>query len=313
MRPNVRQCFEDCCSGPTGRYHRAVWIDLHSWQWNRPRARVATLTFVAVLAACGGSESSAKTIGELGNGEFVYSCVNPNDGACDTVGSAVFPACVLLGGEFEMDYILHETDAVDDDDFDLFIYVESANQSFFAGNGRYRADRVGFAAMLAREDDQVVDIIHLDIVEAEGIQVKDQSGLVVQGPVEIPRGATVTLDVFASAFGCSPLGGGGPVTASSREPLVATAQGGPSVVIHGEEVGATKVTVGMAGFETEIDVFVTVGPARRKKPGEDVGEGESDESGSDDAGSSETAGTDETAGSDDTTAGTDDGTSGSGG
>jgi hypothetical protein len=263
--------------------------------------------FVAVLGACGGSSSSAKTVGELGNGEFRYTCVNPNDGACDTVGSAVFPGCVLLGGQFEMDYILHESDAVIDDDFDLFVFVESANQSFFAGQERYRADRVGRAAFLAREDEQVVDIIHLDIVEADGIEVKAQNGATVQAPVELPRGATTTLDVFASATGCHPLGGGGPVTASSQADDIATAQiVEGSVLVHAEEVGATKVTVGMAGFETEIDVVVTVGPARRKKPGEDESEsdgGSEDESGSDSGGSEETAGTD------DTGAGTDEGSS----
>jgi hypothetical protein len=260
--------------------------------------------FVAMLAACGGSESSAKTVGELGNGEFVYSCVNPNDGACDTVGSAVFPSCVLLGGQFEMDYNLHESDAVDDDDFDLFVFVESANQSFFAGNGRYRADRVGRAAMLAREDEQVVDI-----VEADGIEVKLDSGDTVVAPIEIPRGATVTLDVFPTAAGCYPLGGGGTVSASVRDPLVVTTQAGESILVHAENVGTTKVTVGMAGFETEIDVVVTMGAARRKKPGEDVGESD-DES---DSGGSDTAGSDDTAGTDDTTAGTSDGSSGSGG
>ena len=263
---------------------------------------------VAVLGACGDSEHSAKTVGELGNGEFVYTCVLPNDGACDTVGTSVFPSCVLLGGEFEMDYNLKESDVVDDDDFDLFVFVESANQSFFAGQDRYRADRLGRAAFLAREDEQVVDIIHLDIVQADDVEVK-RDGAPVVAPIEIPRGATVTLDVFATATGCYPLGGGGPVTAESREPLVASVLGGQSVAIHGEEVGTTTVTVAMAGFEVEVDVVVTRGAARRKKPGEDEGdsEGDSSDSGSDTSGG-------DTSGTDDTTAGPDEGSSsGSGG
>jgi hypothetical protein len=291
-----------------------VWIDLHAWRWIQPRARGATLMVAALLGACGGSSSSGKTVGELGNGEFVYSCVNPNDGACDTVGSAVFPACVLIGGQFEMDYILQESDAVDDDDYDLFVYVESANQSFFAGNGRYRADRLGRAAMLAREDEQVIDIIHLDIVEADGIEVKDATGYEVQGRVEVARGQSVYLDVFATTLGCLPLGGGGEVTASSREPLVASAQGGAQVRVTGEQLGQTKVTVGMAGFTAEVDVLVTEGPARRKKPGEDAGDDASDATDATDDGASEESGSSDGAGSEDTGA-TDDGAteSGSGG
>lgn len=293
MRQAVRTRVATCCSGTTERYHRRVWIDLNG---DRPRALLAPLSLVVVLGACHGSSSSAKTVGELGNGEFIYECVNPNDGACESVaedvaGEAVFPECILLGGQFEMSYELHEFDAVDDD-FDLFIYVESASQSFFAGNGRYRADRVGRAAMLAREGDQVIDIIHLDIVEAEGIVVKDILGRTVEGPVEVIEGRSVALDVFPLRLGCVPLGGGGTVTATSREPDVATAEGGERIVIRGEQLGFTRVTVGMAGFEQDIDVLVTEGPARRKKPWEyddDGGESSSD-GGTDDGGSSTDAG-----------------------
>ncbi len=259
---------------------------------DRSRA-LASLSVAIVIAGCNGSSSTAKTVGELGNGEFIYECVNPNDGACDAqvddgeIVEAVFPQCILLGGQFEMTYDLHDSDALDNDnDLDFFIYVESASQSFFAGNGRYRADRVGRAAMLAREGDQVLDIIHLDIVAAESIEVKDVLGRRVDGPVEVVRGGFVALDVFPRRLGCNPLGGGGPVTATSREPLVATAEGGDRVVIRGEQLGQTLVTVGMGGFEQDVEVFVTPGPARRKKPWElddDAGE-ESSDGGSTDAG-----------------------------
>jgi hypothetical protein len=261
------------------------------------------LSLVAALGACNGSSSTAKTVGELGNGEFIYECVNPNDGACEPavedgeLTEAVFPECVLLGGQFEMSYDLHDGDALDDDDdFETFIYVESASQSYFAGNGRYRADRVGRAAMLAREGEQVLDIIHLDIVAAEGIEVKDVLGREPTGPVEVVRGRTVALDVFPVRFGCVPLGGGGPVTAASREPLVATAEGGDRVLITGEALGTTRVTVGMAGFEQDIDVVVTPGPAQRKKPWEydddDGGDESSSDGGTDDGATTDGGDTD---------------------
>ncbi|HET6581956.1 MAG TPA: hypothetical protein VFG69_00890, partial [Nannocystaceae bacterium] len=170
-------------------------IDLHR-RW--------IFTVVVAAAGCHDSESSGRTVGELGNGEFLYRCVNANDGAC--AGSTVlFPECILLDGEFEMDYVLHESDAVDDDDFDTFVYVESASQEFFAGQGHYRADRLGRAALLAREDEQIVDIIHLEIVKAIGVAVYDDEGDPVTGRVQVVRSSTVTLDAYAVTGGCSPV------------------------------------------------------------------------------------------------------------
>lgn len=259
MRRNVRRCFGTCCSDASPRYHRSVWIDLHK-RW--------IFTIALAIVGCRDSESSGKTVGELGNGEFLYRCVNPNDGACEGT-TVLFPECILLDGEFEMDYVLHESDAVDDDDFDTFVYVESASQDFFAGQGHYRADRLGRAALLAREDEQIIDIIHLDIVQATGIDVRDALGEAVTGRVQVVRSSTVTLDAYAETMGCSPVGGGGTVAAMSSDPSVATVLADDRIVIHGEEVGLTSITISTAGYEQVVEVEVLQGPPRRKKPGED--------------------------------------------
>jgi hypothetical protein len=260
--------------------------------------RLWIFTVMVASAGCHGcheSHSGGKTVGELGNGEFFYTCVNANDEACEGA-TAVFPECVLIGGEFEMDYLLHETDAVDDDDFDLFVYVESASQDFFAGNGHYRAERLGRAAFLAREDEQIIDIIHLDIVAAIGVDVRDLLGEPITDAVEVERGRTTTFDVFAVTDGCSPVGGGGPVTATSSDPAIATVSADDRVLIHGEEVGRTTITVSMGGFEKAVEVEVLQGAPRRRKPtdttdgGDETGDGSSDGGGTSDDGTGDGAG-----------------------
>jgi hypothetical protein len=266
MRRNARRDAGTCCSCGARRYHRTVWIDLHR--------RWIFITAVAV-AGCSDSESSGKTVGELGNGEFLYRCVNPNDGACEGT-SVVFPECILLGGEFEMDYVLHESDAVDDDDFDTFVYVESASQDFFAGQGHYRADRLGRAAFLAREGEQIIDIIHLEIVDAIGIAVSDMDGQPVTGVVEVVRGDTVTLDAYAVTGGCSPVGGGGSVAATSSDPGIATVVADQRVTVEGQEVGRTSIAISSAGFEQVVQIEVLQGAPRRKKPMEDDDSGAED-------------------------------------
>lgn len=273
---------------------------------------MVVLGAAALLGGCGDAASSASAIGELGNGTFEYRCIDVNDPVCrESLLATDFPDCLLVGGRFDVDYTLRDTDEIDDWDYE-FLYVRTASENFIAGNDVFVAMRTGNAALLAYADETVVDILHLDLITPTTMSLEvvgDPSAPV--DAIQIEEGRTVELRGLGggSSATCSQPGGSIPLTAESSDSAIVSTSVVATAVLLGEAVGSATVTIRMGELSQTVNVEVT--PASSTAT-------DSDTDGSGTAGSSTTAadsgsGTDASSGSDaSSSGGSDSGSSGGG-
>jgi hypothetical protein len=215
---------------------------------------------VAVLAvACTSSASGATQVGELGNGTFDYYCAGVTDPVCTGGAPATnFPDCLMVGGEFEMGYTAHDLDELTDWGYE-FVYVRPASSAWFGGNDTLTALRVGNAAFIAYADDNVIDLLHVDIVAPDGITLRDPETGELTERFEIEVGQTATIEAYASSSTCGQAGGAVPAVVTSADTSIATASDITGVQITGQAEGTTTLTVQMGDVTRELEIIV--GPA----------------------------------------------------
>lgn len=69
----------------------------------RPQTLLAAVGLGLLLHGCDENDDfDARDRGELGNGHFLYECLNDTDSACVDGGAATLPQAMAVGGRFEM-------------------------------------------------------------------------------------------------------------------------------------------------------------------------------------------------------------------
>jgi hypothetical protein len=255
-------------------------------------------TLSACASTCGGDDTGPSTLGELGNGRFIYDCVSATDPVC-APGSAEMdvPSCIAVNASFGMTFDLSDDAAVDDGELDQFIFVESGNDAFVGGTGPFTALRAGRVAMLAREDAQVVDFIHLNLVVPETLELLHEGDEVSGTTFELGVGDIVSLDARASDPDCTILGGAVDLSAESSDDDVASAlvvDAGVQIVAVGRGTAMVTVRAGAIEQAVAIEVSTRLEPAS-SGPDTDTGSGSDTATGS--GSDSGTGGTDAGTGS----------------
>ncbi len=280
-----------------------------------PRLRWPSLLLLA-SAACTSSPTGAKASGELGNGTFDYRCATASDPICDAGQPATdFPDCLLEGGRFELGYTAHDSDDLNSWGYD-FVYVEPASPTYFGGIDTLTALRVGHAAFVAYADNNVIDILHLDIVTPETMTLRHTDGSALVPVVEVELGTNVTLTATASSTGCSQPGGGLPVSSQSSDPSVAVVAGDESVLISGYAEGSATITVHVGALTQEVAVRVVAPGSTTATAGDTDASSDSTDTGiivvdtADASGGTDASTTDGTDGGTDIGTGTDGGSTG---
>jgi len=227
----------------------------------RERLAPLLLTLVGCASTCGDS-SQPGAIGELGNGNFLYECGGTSDPVCEfSEFGEMFPECIALGGQFDLEYRLLDGSALGDDiEIDPVLYIESVNQSFFEGVDEFSAQRIGEAAFIVRESEHVLDLIHMNIVEIDDFDIADRDPATPTDTIDISLGETQTYRVFPRSFSCAQIGGAVPVDAESSDEAIATISGGDVLRIQAQALGVAVVRVRMGELEKAITVNVLDGP-----------------------------------------------------
>lgn len=258
-------------------------------RWQR-RLGVAALALVGCASDCDGN-SEPGTIGELGNGRFLYVCTGSSDPVCEFESNNTFPDCIALGGAFDLEYMLLDTSLLGPDELTPVIYVESVNQGFFRGDDDFEALRTGRAAFLVREEDSVLDLLHLDIVEPDAIEISARDPATPVDTVRVEVGEDEVFRVFPRSSRCEQLGGAIPIVAESSDESVATISDGDVLRIQGQGEGTAVIRVRLGDIEEAMTVEVVAGafpPSTSTGPEPGTS---GDSSGGDDSGTS-TGGTD---------------------
>lgn len=244
---------------------------------HRPRHWWAalTLSLVGCSDSCNGTTEPG-AVGELGNGRFLYTCGGTSDPACESSanGDAVdyFPECIALGGSFDLEYQLLDASALESDELTPVLYVDSVNQSFFRGTDDFQAQRVGSAAFVVRESERVLDLIHLTIVEPDGIDVITRDPATPTTTLELPAGDTEVLRVLPRSSSCFELGGAVAIAAESSDETIASVSAGDVLRIQGLAPGTAVVRARLGELEQAITVTVVGEPV---DPDTGPGEGSS--------------------------------------
>lgn len=227
------------------------------------------LTLGGCASTCGDT-SDPGAIGELGNGRFLYQCGGSSDPVCEfTDPGAQFPACIVLGGVFDLEYELLDTSALEDAlEIDPVLYVESIHQGFFGGTDDFEALRPGDAAFVARESEYALDLIHLRVVAPDDFDISARDPAEPTSAVGLQVGETEVLRIFPRSLECEQLGGAVPVTAESSDESVAAISGGDVLRIQAQGEGTAVVRVQLHDLEKTITV--TVGPGA-PAPADDSG------------------------------------------
>lgn len=264
----------------------------------RPRRRQWWAALTLCLAGCSDScngTTEPGAVGELGNGRFLYTCGGTSDPACESSanGDAVdyFPECIALGGAFDLEYELLDASALETDELTPVLYVESVNQGFFRGTDDFQARRAGSAAFVVRESERVLDLIHLTIVEPDGIDVLARDPATPTTTLELAAGDTEVLRVLPRSSACLELGGAVAIEASSSDEAVVAVSAGDVLRIEGLAPGTAVVRARLGELEQAITVTVTGVPIDPDTgPSEGSSAGDTSSSEGDTSGGSGTAG-----------------------
>jgi hypothetical protein len=220
---------------------------------------MSALLLAGCTSQCNASQAGVSTNGELSNGRFTYSCASPGDPICTTGDTQPsFPDCIVLGGRFQLSYQLIDESARSDDNTLSNIAVRPGNEDFFSnwGSDAFVAERVGRSVMLAVENDQVLDLLHMSIQAPLGIGLVDISGVPVSNiEVEVGDQAIAFVDPDLGTR-CYEPGGAASLTVTGGDSDVARARGGDVVEITGVDVGETSFSVSWGGVSTDLHIVV---------------------------------------------------------
>jgi hypothetical protein len=217
---------------------------------------------------CDSVSDGPETIGELGNGTFHFDCVGATDPACDwTVGSSPqfeggFPSCLVVGGQFRLDYTLRDLDALDSELDNPLLFIEPASEAYVRRSDPFETLREGRVAMFARADDQIVDFIHFDVIQPDAMAFTDQNGSTIGSNLEIAVNERRFVRVVPTSAQCGGMGGTLPLTATSSDSSVVEVASSGVLDITGRGLGTATLTVELGNFlSSEITVVIDeVGP-----------------------------------------------------
>jgi hypothetical protein len=195
--------------------------------------------------------------GELGNGDFFYSCL-PGSEDSDPVcrhDPPLFPDCIVLQGSFEMDFTPSSGPEAD---------VTSLSDQFFTsiGGSRFQAQREGTSALLATRTDEVVDYINLDIVEPRGVEIRHAITGSMNPKIQLRTGTRVRFDVIPTHDLCDPLGGSVSFEATSSDLSIVSTEAHGQLELFGQSPGEAIVTIQVGEFYRTLEVTVSNPPTR---------------------------------------------------
>jgi hypothetical protein len=241
---------------------------------------IVGLVCVGCASTCGEPRSGTEgQIGELGNGDFVHGCLDRTDAACQLEES---PDCIATGSRFEVNYQLLDPSAIATD-IDPVLQVVAANEDFLGLGQPFLARRSGRTAVLARESGHIIDLLHLDLMEATEIEIVTEAGEVIGDRLELARGATTTLFVRPRVEGCFVAGGALPLTVRRNVGLMRAVVGVDAsdvLVLEGLAMGTLEVNVNLGELTRTLTIDVIDGPLAETSTTTDVGSSSSSESGS---------------------------------
>jgi hypothetical protein len=174
-------------------------------RWRRCRGGAFGVLLVAVGSVLGctietgdeaGPESDPRP-GELGQGVFIYECVNNDDPVCpDALMADTFPEQVATGSIFDVSFEQTAPDAPQS-----AIEISSGSDTYISDLGTaFRANQAGWGVLLARRtvDGLTLDILHLTIVDLAEIEItqpnSDAPLIVMQADQEQELRATPMAD-----------------------------------------------------------------------------------------------------------------------
>jgi len=247
-----------------------------------------------LLAACGSFEDNPPAeAGELGRGDFRYSCIGDADPYCVGTSPTSFPTAFAVGAIFGLEY--HAEDSEDDP---LPRVIAGSNTSVNTVGPGFAITRPGYTVFLAMSNfGEVYDFRHVYAAPVQRIPLTTGRS---DELLDLTLGAGETLQLFAQPEdGLRTLLGGSLAYAwSSDDPTVAriaSADQDRDVTIEGVQAGTTTLRVEAGGYVQAIEVRVGGDPSDADTSSEEEGTtertppGES-ESG-DGSGSSESDGT----------------------
>ena len=216
-------------------------------------SRVAAAATLLALAGC-----ERVPTGELGNGEFQYSCTGAPDSACGSGSSAQsiqLPAQVAVGASFSVTYSPTTFNDTTVEESAGYTVVPASPIMAQGSGGAIVAQRQGYVALLARHNgtQNVDDYVHVVLTPVAQL-VPDAT------QVTLSAGDTQTVTLrpldaqggdLAGQIGCtwSVTGNSGVVT------LQAPSAGG-SATLQGTGAGTTIVRASCGGASVDIDVTV---------------------------------------------------------
>jgi hypothetical protein len=125
-----------------------------------------------VLAGCVEVAHPAKVSGELGNGSFAYLCVDGTDPMCPDGGLSVdFPDVIALGSTFQL--------AFHSDVGPKPVHSGSDHLVESYPPGTFQAVAPGWASVVAGEEDEVYDLVHVWVAASDQLQLSADLELAV--------------------------------------------------------------------------------------------------------------------------------------
>lgn len=227
--------------------------------------RQAMCVLALSMVSCGDIGSR----GELGNGGFGYLCLSDGDPVCkgdpNFVNSYMkaLPAQVAVGSRFGIGFLSESSTALDGT-----AVVQAVSSQLLSGSSdAFKAEKAGYAGILAKRGSSVVDVRHIRIVDVNALRIHvslNESDPPMTGitSLEIGMGALVTLSFEAAGAMGEVLSGSLDAVWSSTDPDVAaiqTSSAAASIVVRGGEPGQAMIQVTSGGVSAAIPVKVTGG------------------------------------------------------
>lgn len=197
------------------------------------------------------------TIGDLGNGQFLYECDLASDVACDDAAELqAIPEAVAVGSRFGASYV------------SLFgggkVRVLSAAPQLLENvdsfGSIFEAQKPGTSALLAQQGDDFVDFVHVRLAEVASVRVNALDPIAEQlDTLAIAEGLTRTLRAQPLDDKGAILAGGLPcnwTVEDSAVARIATDSNDNQVVIEGVATGVTTATVQLGALEHTLEIEV---------------------------------------------------------
>jgi hypothetical protein len=216
-------------------------------------SRVAAAATLLALAAC-----ERVPTGELGNGEFQYSCTGAADSACgsgSSLQSIQLPAQVAVGASFSVSYSPTQNNDTTVEGSTGYTVVPASPIMAQGSGGVMVAQRQGYVALLARHNgtQNVDDYVHLVLTPIA--RLVPSSNQVTLSAGDTQTVALRPLDAqggdLAGQIACA-----WSITGSAGVVTLEGSNLGGSVSMEGTGAGTTTVHAVCGGATVDVDVTV---------------------------------------------------------